>query len=963
MNLSEAIYGLELLKNSMESKLKLIGFGTPLKLTYLKEAKSEYLATIDKLRGLTLETENTKLNELKKDLSVLYLKVCSLLEEAIKAVVEVEEHDTTSQQVVLRQEQPQALPAAVLSSVSALPMDLSIPFLLGVSSLKKASNTDVIVAYAKKLIDHGRIEEVGFGFGFGSFFYPLEKFPHYDFSKYYSFRSNVIPRLFDINRHHASPLGKHGGLWFDPYGREGVIPDYGAETSLTHITCISPVDGDDSVLKYIYSYDMQSVIEEYKHKYDFFSKLKFEGPIDIDGNLFGFVTVPINFEIPDFLHFLGGLGALPSRDTMLYLYTRQFLSLSNSIASFSKRMSFRLQYDVDFDGAFQDDSDMKVLESKKGLYYLITELEQYLENSSLEMYKYYYEVTLNLVKGIKEIYGQEGPHVILAVDRISDLILRSKSSDYSEFIECISLIWDELRWLSKPMVEVSQFLTVSYPIKQKLYEETISSIKKYSEHISDYPPAHATLGSSGMNVLVQSIHNALKELTSEGKIAALRYGKNNYFEIGHFLGHYLLGCRISTGTEATIYTDGDEAIIKPSDWPDGLVTLYIDIPFANVQLEIAGYKYTHVNDFIEEQLKLREQLDNPPPLICILDTTVGYSNDVFIKWTLTQFHDALEKGKLYIFFAHSLNKSWTMGLDKGCAGFCHQYGNLDYFPHLKDKILQDATQLNLGGLSLTGSTVSFIKLIMSSCPDLIDSYSEYIHSNSRFVHQSILKSLIGSKQNYIVIDDPESYPSLKDSSKPLMELVDVSTFVTIRLNEKYHLDKNIGFFFNSLAIKLLDDIGIRGRDGYGFAETIYTVITNIGGIPIIRISIGSESPEVLAKRFNRLKDFIVKSNQVIGNYFPLIYGQEECKDPDIILIALRELFEIYVSVYPKDKNLPIIREKAEEIFQQFAAGYIEASREKKAGQSSRFFSYDRTVINEVKELPTLEESPKPGPTK
>lgn len=932
MTLYEAIDKLKSIKKLMEFNLELIAGVSYLKISLLEEAKREYLAAIYELSSLTpLGSENPELNQLKSDVGILYAKVSTLLEEATKATAVAN-----------------LSPSTELSSSSPL----------SELSLRKPTSSDIILAYAKKLIAHSFFEDRSI-FHISS----PEKWDINDFSQEYNLRKNIIPRLFDINRHHASPIGKDGGVWFDPYGREGITPKEGEAASLAYSTCVSGVHGDDSVLQYIYSYDAQSILEEYKRKYGFFSEFHFQGTFDIEGVTLGEVRVPINSEIKDFLHFLGGIGALPSHDIMLHLYTRQYPFLSTSLPEFSERMSFRLKQKVVFEDTSShftpDDSLMIVFNSLKGLDSIATELAQCLENSSLEMNRFYYMVTLNLVQGIQKIYSEQSAPVNFAVDRISDLISQSKSSDYSEFLKCMSLIWDELRWLSKPSININ---LAPHPIKQKLYEETITALKVYSEFISDYPPAHASLGTSGMNVLVHSIHNAIKELTDGGKIAALRYGENNYFEIGSFLRQYLRGCDNHLENGATIYTDGNNAITKPSDWPEDLVTLYIDIPFANIGVKTAGSKYTHVNDFIEEQLKLREKIVKPPPLICVLDTTVGYSNDVFIKWTLTQFKDAIEKGLLYVFFAHSLNKSWTMGLDKGCAGFCHQYGNLDYFPLLKNKIDQDVIRHNLGGQSLTGSTVSFIKLIMSSCPDLIDRYSEHIHSHNRFVHQSILKSLIGAKENYIVLDDPQYYPYIKDSHEPLMELADMSTFVTIRLNEKYHLDENIHQFFNFLATNLFNDIGIISRDGYGFAETACTCIHPLGKAAILRISVGSESPEVHAARFSRIKDFIVAFNQVIGTYFPLIHGQEECKDPDIKLIALRELVKNYLSQYPKDNNFPLVCEKVTAIFQKFAAGYIEESRAKKAAQQPCSTDYYRAEVRNIKDSLPLEEPSKPGPT-
>ena len=91
-----------------------------------------------------------------------------------------------------------------------------------------------------------------------------------------------------------------------------------------------------------------------------------------------------------------------------------------------------------------------------------------------------------------------------------------------------------------------------------------------------------------MNVLVKSIYLALKELTDGNKLAAIKFGKYNYFEIRTFLRGYIKNCGSILDSGEYIYTDGDTAIYKPNYWPEGLVSLYIDIPFSNIQTDTSG---------------------------------------------------------------------------------------------------------------------------------------------------------------------------------------------------------------------------------------------------------------------------------------------------------------------------------------------------------------------------------------
>lgn len=759
---------------------------------------------------------------------------------------------------------PQPHPQTTLAPLLRLKLSSSATFFgsssVAISPAKKPSGREIMIDYSRQLILHSQFEHMDL---LNHRLFPSKQWDSLDFSTDLLFRSSIIDRLFDIHRQHASSGGFYGGPFHDTYTREGLIPSIGMRHSLAYMTCMSPSAFNVNFFQYVYSYDMLPIIKEYQRKYPFFDQIQLIGPIFIEDFPVGYIIAPINHKITNFIYFLGSIGALPPRDIMLKIYTKRFnSSLHDAIQTFGAELSYRLQENLVYElspmvsGIQPDHPILKDLEKMHGLELIIKELESSLSQSHLEMNTYYYKVTLAMVKGLEKTLTLR-PGLILAVKRISDLICISQSADYFEFINCISLIWDELRWLSKPR---SRTFT--------LYDETINTLKIYSQTISDYRPVHATLGSSGMGVLVKSIHSAIKELTHDGGIAALNIGKYSYFELPVFLKQYIVGYDLTDDPQQIIYTDGYRAIMKPQGWPDGLVSLYIDIPFANVHLETSGYHYTHINDFIEEQLILRETIAKAPPLICIFDTTVGYSNDVFIKWTLTQFEEAIKQGKLYIFFVHSLNKFWTMGLDKGNAGFGHQYGQLDYFPQLKQTIENDQFQWNLGGQSLSSSTVSMIKLIMSNCADMIDTYSEYIKARSRYVYTKVLNSLVESKTNYIVIDDPNSYPIIKGQSTPLMELGDFSTFVTIRLNPHYDLRPHFIQLFYKFTVSVLNNIGINHRAGYGFAETTATFINANDRKIIIRISIGSEEPDVLVENFNQLKKFFVQFNRVISTYFP-----------------------------------------------------------------------------------------------
>lgn len=205
-----------------------------------------------------------------------------------------------------------------------------------------------------------------------------------------------------------------------------------------------------------------------------------------------------------------------------------------------------------------------------------------------------------------------------------------------------------------------------------------------------------------------------------------------------------------------------------------------------------------------------------------------------------------------------------------------------------------------------------IKLIMSNCADMIDTYSEYIKARSRYVYTTVLNSLVESKTNYIVIDDPNSYPFIKGQSTPLMELGDISTFVTIRLNPHYNLRPHFIQLFYKFTVLILNYIGINHRAGYGFAETTATFINVNDRKIIIRISIGSEEPKVLVENFNQLKTFFVQFNRVISTYFPFTHEPLINISLDKELMALRDLTEVYINQFPDDINLPLVRLEAEE---------------------------------------------------
>jgi hypothetical protein len=753
---------------------------------------------------------------------------------------------------------------------------------------KKLTSTEIAFSHANTLIKHMEVEKQarkGLELALGTM------------------------RLFDFSRAHASPMeASLGGLFWDPYSREGVAPPRGL--SLAKTVCIDPVTGDDSLLQYIYSYEMHPIIEEILKKYPLEARVKFEPPVDYLGCRIGRIQVPKDFKL-DMLTFLGSIGAIPPQETLLQLFIRLNIREEQKIPAFSHFLSYRHKEEFVYNGTLI--KPMRYLDTLKGFDAIIAELaklsELCRETPSLDINNYYYQVTLELVKGLKRMLDKEPPRAseyifFLAVNRIADLINTSKACEYTEFLECISLIWDEIRWLTtKPIHESAA--------PRSIYDEIMAALRNYSEHLTDCAPAYTNLGTSGMNVLVKSIHAALKESTANGtKSAAIQFGRFNYFELNFFMRIYL-ECPMHLGAAHHLYTDGSKEIEKPDDWHEGLVSVYIDIPLANVQTKIAGLKYTHVNDVIEEQLKLRAELakkgQNSPPLICILDMTVSYMDDVTMKWILFQFSEAIDQGQLYIFFGHSLNKLWTMGLDKGYAGFCHQYGNLDHFPHLKQLAKQETAQMSLGGHSIYSSTVSFIALVMSSCPDLIDTYSELIHGRSRYVYGEILKPLIGRNDVYISIDDPQSYPLLKGSEEPLMALADYSTFVTIRLNDAYGIDDCFGRQFMTCASLLLAEVGIMPRDGYGFAKTIFTSFNTVGSLPVLRVNIGGESVQVLESRFKRIKDFIIQYNQVISQYYPLECDPKITKDPALKLKVMKELLEVYINQFPQDDWQPLIR--------------------------------------------------------
>lgn len=534
------------------------------------------------------------------------------------------------------------------------------------------------------------------------------------------------------------------------------------------------------------------------------------------------------------------------------------------------------------------------------------------------MNHYYYLVTSKLVKGLKErltrntLLGINTSFLLLALNRITDLISNSQTSDYTNFLECISFIWDEIRWLSKVILEEAYS-------KEYLYQKTMSILSAYGEHVSGYVPAYANLGTSGMNVLVKSVYFALQEITcNRTKTVGIKFGKFNYFELQFFLQNYLkTPLSVIQDSEHILYTNGSEKIAKPYDWPDDLISLYIDIPNANVQIEHAGFHYSHVNDVIENQMNIRAQIaqqgGSPPPLICILDVTIGYTDDLTIKWILYQFEEAIEKGDLYLFFVHSFNKYWSMGLDKGYAGFCHQYGNLNRFPHLNALIEQEKTQFNLGGHAPNSSTVSFIGLIMSSCHNLIDAYKAQIHKRSRYLYGQILPHLVERKDAYIKIDDPQSYPMVKGRNKPLMELADYSTFISIRINNSYSVDDCFSRQFYTSMQLLLHKIDVHDRDGFGFAKTTYCCINSPEKILLLRINIGSELIQVLHNRFKRVEHFITEFNKVIERYYP-IHQAPSLKNNSILkLEVMNALLEVYLNIFAQDDNLPHIRSEIEDI--------------------------------------------------
>lgn len=154
--------------------------------------------------------------------------------------------------------------------------------------------------------------------------------------------------LFDFSRAHASPQeASMGGIFWDPYTREGIILKKENGACLVHLACIEENPRAPSAIL-LYSYEMHPIVERLVQQNSripiIFHKVQ-----DFEGYLIGQIEVDKKYS-ECLCKFLGSIGGLPPQESLIQRLIHLKINEEQVVPLFCKLLSFRHGKEFTYNG-------------------------------------------------------------------------------------------------------------------------------------------------------------------------------------------------------------------------------------------------------------------------------------------------------------------------------------------------------------------------------------------------------------------------------------------------------------------------------------------------------------------------------------------------------------------------------------------------------------------------------------
>lgn len=459
---------------------------------------------------------------------------------------------------------------------------------------------------------------------------------------------------------------------------------------------------------------------------------------------------------------------------------------------------------------------------------------------------------------LKEIQLDEHPSYIQKAASLKCLetfqnlieIFRSQTMNEIESSACLELMYDSIMSLASLHHQPVNESSLSNIIHQFFTQEL-----KVPEEV---PIQDALWNNSFMSVFTMVFHLAVNLKKQRSSSMQIYLDNSTYYEVSSVVDN---SCRQYNDENFTIEINKEQSQYTSGVTQIKNIDIIICAPTAFVNTSLAStYTNTDISLLIQQGL---EHIENPP-LIVIIDTTSQAVMDIDIKDIITEFHQAINEGKLFIFMGHSLNKSFGMGLDKMELGVGLSFYNPEILSDYKTGFNQLVKAHNLPSWD---PYLLSLKLYFSICGPFVHRFEQSLKDNSTLVYESL--------ETGGILEKP-----FKNT------LGQVWPFIVIRRNDC----KNT-FTYKLITIWLANMFLVR--DGYGFMYTTFCTV----GEELIRIYIG---PHLFNKLQLHLEEF--KSTiKLFEAFSPLIDSLEyDVENVSLVQTWIRQ--QIYFQQY----NNPVI---------------------------------------------------------
>ncbi len=674
-------------------------------------------------------------------------------------------------------------------------------------------------------------------------------------------------QLWDMGGGNACPAGRIGGPFHDMYSRSPLADDYQAESDLRLNIAAGILNKSNENDGFIVCFDitMLDLVKrnlELSHGDKSYTLLK---TFHLDElSQVGRVKVQSLQDAQAILTSIGEMGATLSRELMLRVFTHE-MTLKQAIKLLEQALSMRLKKKVSL--SYTKPANVtKAKHALEAFTFLIEDIDMLLCADSQEIKsksnRFYLETCRHLLIKLqnelpnKYLTDNNAHRLIQSITRIHYLLMASWQLDRLRFNFAIGLVFDEIKWaLSCASLRQEAAVSPNDP-----HEEVATFFSKQAECECD-----ATLiGSSGMNVYVRTFE-IIRKLFKEKRFSIF-LSKRNYYEFAFFLNGQFK--RSVPGEKALVITIEKGRIVEKEKHPREQITdVYVATPESNALVKAEGNVFTDINHDIERQLVMREEasLSESRPLYVILDMTMSQPEDTILPWLLFQFEDAIKEGKLIIMPFYSLNKMFTMGLDKGHMGVAGFFFNIEKHQKLLQAVVNNRKVL--GGYRRDSAQMQFITFLMRYATNAAKTYYHATRGRTRFIHERVLPfDREDGEDSFFYIDNPYQQRTYHELTPRRAQRNNIWPFVMLRNDAKKYSFKRVtyGAIIN-LCISFLHACGFQPRDGYGFADSTLSLL-NTKKTSQHRIAVGNESQRDIEIRFGQLKQFLHLCNKTINQF-------------------------------------------------------------------------------------------------